>query len=267
VAAPAIEPADGSFTFRVFRAGRAKAALLVMPGGNCRPERYDWLGVLAASGVTVLIADARPSKGPPPPIVPMVSNPQFLAAIAIARRHAPKVYAAGHSAGASLILDALDPPSNTRAVYPPGYEPPRGLSGVAVMGCSLQTHTLNIVMAYRSDTRLLARPDDIPLLFLSGDHDAIAPPALMEATLARYAPPTTQVVLTGATHYGYAEGHDASDNPMFDAPGGDIATQRQRAAAYIGAWIMDKPLVMQDGDLVRANTLGRIGPAIVEERT
>ncbi len=265
MAAPVIEPADG-FVFRVFRAAHAKAALLVMPGGNCRPERYDWLGVLAASGVTVLIADARPREGPRPAFVQMVSNTQFVTAIGIAGKHAPKVYATGHSAGASLILDSLDPPSNTRAVYPPGYEAPRGLSGVAVMGCSLQTHTLNMVMAYRSDTRLLSRPDDIPLLFLSGERDAIAPPTLMETTRARYAPPTTLVVLKGGTHYGFAEGHDASDNPMFDAPGGDIATQRQRAAAYIGAWILDEPLVMQDGDVVRANPMGRNGPAIVYDR-
>ncbi len=260
-----IEPGDGTFRLRAHRAPRAKAALLFMPGGNCRPERYDWLAALNNSGVTVLILDTRPATGPAPPMVPMANTTQLVSAIAIARKHAPVVYASGHSAGAALILESLDPPANTRAVYPPGYEPPQGLAGVAVMGCSLQTRALNIVMAYRSETRLLTRPGDMPLLFLSGDHDAIAPPSPMEKTCARYAAPTAMIVLKGATHYGFAEGVDPGDNAAFNAPGADTTTQKQRTAAYIAAWIAGGPLVPQPGDQLRTNPLGRQGPAIVRD--
>jgi hypothetical protein len=84
----------------------------------------------------------------------------------------------------------------------------------------------------------------------------------MDKTRARYSAPTAIVVLKGGTHYGFAEGSDPSDNQTFNAPGADTATQRQRAAAYLTAWILGKPLFMTAGDELRTNPLGRNGPAV-----
>lgn len=252
-----MEAGDGAYQLRAWRAARPRSALIVMPGGACRAARYDWLGVLAGKGCSVLIVDAAPGA----------TIPQFLAVLETARRAAPRVFATGHSAGAALILDTLDPGAgraSARNVYPPEFEPPDLLSGVAVMGCSLQPKTLNMVLPHRSESRLLARPGDTPLLFVAGDHDQIAPPVLMARTRQRYAPPTALVVLAGGTHYGFAEGADATDNPAFDQPdGADTAGQRARTVAYLADWMEGRPLTMLGGDTVRVDELGRRGPAIL----
>lgn len=233
-------------TLRTRRPGVAPWATLVfLPGAACRADRYEWLGDLAETGVGVIIVDAPAGAG----LADMTN------ALERARRESGKLFCAGHSAGAALVLDALDPASgraNPRMQFPDGYSPPADIAGIAVLGSSLQPRFLSFTLPYRSEDSVLSRPGDAPLLFLSGDHDAVAPPASMERTRLRYRTPSVLVELGGGTHYGFTEGSQPTDNPAADLAGApDTSRQRANALSYIENWMLGRSLVAMPGDRVR----------------
>lgn len=200
-------------------ADNPRAVLAFLPGFGCEARRYDWLAPLAATGVTVVIPELASIDG----LAGMQRLFDHLRTLGV------PYYLAGHSAGGALVLDALeaDPQRNVRLVRPTGYAPPSDVAGVAVMGCSLQPQMLDFTLPHRQDGTPLTRPNNIPLLFISGTHDAIAKPDLVGRTAARYAGPVTHVTLQGADHYGFASGTYPSDNPAADLDGaGEGKVQR-----------------------------------------
>jgi hypothetical protein len=215
---------------------RCRTAYVFFPGANCTAARYAWLGALAGPDVAVYLFD--PVAGGAFTITTVTD---VLAALDQVRPHHTVLLGGGHSAGASAILDALDPVSaraSPRDHLPEDYIPPQDVAGVAVMGCSLQAHVLTMVMSYRSEDRPLTRPHHAPLLFLAGDHDLIATPALTAKTCARFHPPAALTVLPGATHYGWTLGDAPTDRAAYNAPGG-VAKDVQQAMtlARLGDWI------------------------------
>ena len=220
----------------------ASAALMVMPGGLCRADRYDWLGALAAQGTHVFIVDgvlSRPfvvSEGPSPAILQMRAALERIAALRL------PIHAIGHSAGAAAILDALDPSSNAAARLPAGFTLPARLESVMIVGCSLQPATLGMVLPHRSEDRPLTAPEATRLLFLAGEQDAMAPPELVARTCARYSPPAEMIIMPGATHYGWAGPREEGDNPRSDTDTAlDTTDQRARTLDYVAAHMADRP--------------------------
>lgn len=207
-----------------------------MPGKDCRASRYDWLGALADAGICVGIVDAAPTGEAP---LARATEADLVRALRYMSREASHLFAAGHSLGAATILDALEA----------GTLRDNALAGAAVLGCSLQPQTLRMTFAHRSEDLPLHRPAGMPLLFLSGDHDRVAPPELMDKTRRRYAPPTQMVILRGATHYGWADRPAPTDKAAFDAPGDiDLADQRVRTLAYLSSWMRGEALRPIPGD-------------------
>jgi pimeloyl-ACP methyl ester carboxylesterase len=216
-------------------------AFVFFPGANCAAKRYGWLAGLATASVTVYLFDPAP---PSPGAATFPKIADVVAALDVVRPRHKLLLGGGHSAGAAAMLDSLDPISaqaSPRDHMPADYRPPQDVAGVAVMGCTLQPRTLNMVMTYRSEDRPLTRPHDAPLLFLAGDHDLVAPPALIEKTRARFAPPTQLTILAGATHYGWLMGHGDKDHDEFNAPGGvSKETQQAMSLARLAPWIAER---------------------------
>lgn len=228
-----------SVELRVGRARKPEACLVFMPGRDCRASRYDWLGALADQGICVGIVDAAPGGGVP---ITNATQGDLLRAVDQMAIDASRIFAAGHSLGAVTILDALEV----------GALRYNAVAGAAVLGCSLQPRTLRMTFAHRTEAGPLHRQPGLPLLFLSGDHDRVASPELMEATRRRYAPPTQMVLMRNATHYGWADKPASTDRAAFDAPGDvDLADQRVRTLAYLAAWIRGEAIQPVAGDVIR----------------
>ncbi len=195
---------EGIGTARLHTAPAARAVLAMVPGFGCAARRYDWLSGLNARGVTVVIPELADIDG--------LKGMQSL--FGHLRSYGLPIYLAGHSAGGSLSLDALetDPARNNRLTRPEGYRPPQDIEGVIVMGASLQPQLLTMVLPYRQEDTPLSRPERTRVMFISGTHDTIATPDRVDKTIARYTVPSEHVVLQGANHYGFVEGHEPTDN-------------------------------------------------------
>ncbi len=223
-----------------FRAPDPRAALLVLPGALCRADRYKWLAALGGRGIDVHLLDGalsagrfRSADGPQPVFAELAAALDHIAADGL------PLHAAGHSAGAAALLDALDPPSNPIAHLPPGWRLPQPLVSVTSMGCSLQHAALDMRLAHRSDDRPLGCPAGMRLLFLAGDADAMAPPEQVRRTAGRYDPPVPVIALAAATHYGWAGPREPGDNPRSDADVSlDTGLQRARTLGYLAGMIL-----------------------------
>lgn len=225
--------ADGR---RLYRAGpaRGRTAFVFFPGANCDARRYGWLSAMASARVSVyLLAPA------PQPRFTLCGTADVLAALDAVRPHHRRLLAGGHSAGAAALLDSLDPASaiTPRKDQPQGYTPPQDVTGLVVMGCSLQPQMLEMVLPGRSEDQPLSRPNDAPMLFLSGDHDRVATPELMRKTRERFRSPAELVVIAGGGHYGWVEGREPADRLDFDQPGTMAPSEQQRITiATLSTW-------------------------------
>jgi hypothetical protein len=223
----------GTASLLVGDVAQASAALLVVPGGRCRADRYQWLGSLAAAGVRPYILDGLIST-PSVDAHPSDAIGQVAAALAQIGQSGLPVHAVGHSAGAAALLDMLDPPSNPAAQLAADFRPAHYPASITIVGCSLQPRTLGMHLPHRREHGPLERPAWLPLLFLAGVQDAIAPPDLVERTVARFVPPAALIAMQEATHYGWAGPREVGDNPAFDTDMAmDTAGQRHRTLAYL----------------------------------
>lgn len=221
---------DGIGTARLHAAPAARAVLAMVPGFGCAARRYDWLSALNAHGVTVVIPELADIDG----LTGMQALFRHL------RSYGLPIYLAGHSAGGSMSLDALesDPARNDRITRPEGYDPPQDVQGVIVMGASLQPQLLTMLLPYRQEDTPLTRPERTRVMFISGTHDTIATPERVNKTIARYAVPSEHVVLQGANHYGFVDGHEPTDNAASGLEGAiDGRLQRQAVLEYLARFI------------------------------
>lgn len=207
-----------------------RAVLAVVPGFGCAARRYDWMAGLNRQGVTVVIPELADIGG----LIGMQALFDHL------RTYGVPIHLAGHSAGGSMILDALegDPLRNERIARPEGYTPPQDIESVVVMGASLQPQLLTLILPYRQEDTPLTRPSRTRVMFISGTHDTIATPERVDRTIARYGLPSEHVVLQGANHYGFVEGHEPTDNAASGLDGAiDGALQRQAVLEHLERFI------------------------------
>jgi hypothetical protein len=229
-------------------AASSRAILLMLPGGRCAARRYAWLGALAEQGISVCVLDGAllahvESDGPSPTIL------QLSAALAVLSQRSLPIHAAGHSAGAAALFDALDPPSNPAARLPREFALPLIPASVTSLGCSLQPRTLDMVLPHRSEDRPLHRPAETRLLFLAGEEDAIAPPSLVGRTCARFTPAAPMIAMRRATHYGWAGPAEAGDQGHFDVDHTlETNSQRARTVAYLERFITSGTIDPVAGD-------------------
>jgi len=217
---------EGIGTARLHPAQNPRAVMAVVPGFGCAARRYDWMAALNRHGVTVVIPELADIDG--------LKGMQHL--FEHLRRYGLPLYLAGHSAGGSMLLDALesDPSRNDRITRPSDYAPPQDVQGVVVMGASLQPQLLTILLPYRQEDTPLTRPAHTRVMFISGTHDTIATPRRVDKTIARYGEPSEHVVLEGANHYGFVEGHEPTDNAASGLEGAiDGSLQRQAVLDHL----------------------------------
>jgi dienelactone hydrolase len=245
-----------------YEPGTVQSILLMVPGGRCAARRYAWTAALIEQEIGVYVidgahspdwpgdqaspeADGAQGQGPAQIILQLAEALSYLAG-----RGLP-IHAAGHSAGAAAIFDALEPAANPTARLPENFVLPVVIDSVISLGCALQHRTLNMVFPHRSNDRALYRPPATRVVFLAGDKDAIAPPALVALTAARFEPPAEMVTMAGATHYGWAGPREDGDQIEFDRDAAlDTTDQRERTLAYLAATIAGRPIQVRSGDHV-----------------
>jgi alpha-beta hydrolase superfamily lysophospholipase len=217
-----------------------RAAVVVMPGAQATAERYAWLGEgLAAAGCRVAVAEApevhrttpfSPDHPQPTRLITIDHLVRTLAYIGPAAATAVPVIAVGHSLGGTVILEALDADEarrNPQADFADASVPVDGLAGAVILGASLQPDVMGMVVRHRSATAPLTKPAHTALLFLSGECDAMIPPAAMAATARRYGAARHEV-MAGANHLGWMAGRGPFDRPDLDGKA-TIPPERQRS--------------------------------------
>ena len=230
-------------------AENAIASVILVPGGGCEADRYDWLSVLVDKRINLFIAGGA---------ITSVESTIFdrLNALSSALEGVAElglpITIVGHSAGAALVLDALDPTSNKLLNELADFKLPVLPNAVVILGCTLQSKVMNMNLRHRYERRELSRPDDVDMLFIAGQMDALATPNLVGKTCERFRNPPDMIVMAAATHYGWAGGPTPSDNPQFDLAGpADVIGQCERTVIYLGAMAVGKPIQpIQDDQLV-----------------
>lgn len=208
-----------------------KGVVVIVPGAQMVADRYTWLseGLVADGYASVLIEPALQwitLPGQPGRELPAryVTIPHALEAVAYATRRWPEATArrfaaVGHSLGAAVLLELLDP---AEAARNPNTNAPQGFPGISsfdlavILGTSLQSTLRSMTLPYRSDTRPLSRPVRTRLLFVAASNDGMAPPDVMRKTAARYAPPVDLEVIPGGNHLGWSPGRGPLDRADLD---------------------------------------------------
>jgi hypothetical protein len=234
-------------------AGSPRGVVVVIPGAQMTADRYTWLGdAQVAEGFAVALIEPavewRAFPGNPPKQVPVryVAIPHALAGLEIARSLWPEaaranLIAIGHSLGAAVLLELLDP---AEAARNPNTKAPAGFAGVTdlaaaiILGTSLQPGTGAITLPYRSEDRPLSAPAGTRVLFVAAENDGMAAPALMRKTAARYASPVRFETIAGANHLGWSPGRGPLDRPDLDRPAQiDAAEQGRRTLRLIAGFL------------------------------
>lgn len=241
-------------------AGRGRAVrIIILPGANCDAKRYRWLAEpLAAEGATVLVPDP-PLLEHPSPADPAtktqaayVTIDQMIKTLAMPwdnENGEGLTFVIGHSLGGSILLEYLDPAqamSDPRSGVGAGYKPPVEIHGGVVIGATLQADVMGMTISWRQNDTALAKPPKLPLLFLAGETDGIAPPNKVAATVARYKAPTATVVQKGANHFGWTEGEGELDLRALDGkavlePSAQKTATIRLIAAFLSTIADDRP--------------------------
>ncbi|MDX2142539.1 MAG: hypothetical protein SFV19_04230 [Rhodospirillaceae bacterium] len=203
-------------------------------------DRYTWLSEAAvARGYAAVIVEPALEWLTFPAgssnLVPAryVTLPHALAALDYARAKWPgarkNIVAVGHSLGAAIVLELLDPQEAKRN---PNNRSPSDFAGVddlaaaIIIGTSLQAKGGSFELPYRSEDRSLHSPASTRLLFIAGENDGMATPQLMGKTAARYARPPRLEVVPGANHLNWSYGRGPMDRPDLDRPATISADQQ-----------------------------------------
>lgn len=202
--------------------------VIILPGANCRAERYLWLAqAFAGKGWYCLIIDPPETERQylPEPAASAtgryVSLHQLMTAFATVLGEVAdsKVVLLGHSLGGSVILEALDPEEarrNPNSGDVPDCSTLQGCLAAITMGATLQPELMGTVMTWRRDHESLSKAGDLPLLMLAGEDDRLAPPGLVQKTFNRYSPPKQLEVLVESNHFGWTTGNGDFDRQDLD---------------------------------------------------
>lgn len=237
------------------RVGQRDAAvlLLVVPGGGCGAERYDWLFGLANPGISVAILNTH-QGGYAATIRRIADVFESLAGEGL------RIHVAGHSAGAAAILDAVAPGSNPGVELPDDFRLRQMPASITSLGCSLQARVLDWNLAHRHETRPLHCPHGIRLTFVAGRQDAIAGPDAVARTASRYGTHRAAAcVMEDATHYGWAGARQAGDRGGFDVdPALDTGSQRERTLHLMADVLAGRPIRSLPGVAPLSLTASRV---------
>lgn len=199
----------------------------MLPGANCRTERYDWLGQnLGSAGFHVIapvIEMVRPdvAGGPELPPMMMVTIPDFVETLAYGRRLWPElpVLAVGHSLGGSILLESFDPAEgkrNPRNQMPEDFVAVSDVALAVVLGASLQPEMAHFTLPHRRKDTALSHPESTELLFIGAELDGIATPRRIEETTSRYSGSSSIHTISGGNHWGWVEGVEDGDGTDLD---------------------------------------------------
>lgn len=216
-----------------------QGVVVLVPGAQMTGDRYTWLlEALVHEGFSVVLPEAAlewitpPGTESPLP-ARYVRMPHALAALDFARAQWPsyanEIALVGHSLGGAIVLEMLDPAEashNPRTNAPEDFAGVSGIAAAVILGTSLQSTTSFMTLPHRSDSRPLHAPGATRLLFLAAENDAMATPALMRKTAARYDVPVEFRILPGGNHLNWSEGLGMMDRPDFDGEA-SISEQRQ----------------------------------------
>ncbi len=207
---------------------------VVLPGAHIDADRYAWLGAgVAAAGFETFIIDppivyrTTPFSPTEPVKTKLVTREQLAGVLTDLEKKAGSVCLIGHSWGGAVILDHVAALGASVG----------SLAGCAILGTSLQATALGLVIPGRSDTDPLKKPPGLPVLFIAGEHDLMAPPAAMRKTSQRYDNETCLIVQSGGNHLNWASGRGWADRPDLDGLATVAAEQQQAATlSYIVAF-------------------------------
>jgi len=229
-------------------AAAPKGVVVIVPGAQMTAERYTWLAesILQDGYAVVLVEPALEwrtfSSAPNRQVAARyVAIPHALAALDLARARWPdpaksNLIAVGHSLGAAVILELLDPSEasfNINTKPPPGFQGVDDIDKAVILGTSMQATGGAFTLAHRSDTRPLRRPVATKVLMIAGENDGMARPDLMQKTAARYDPPLTFQIIDGANHLQWSAGRGPMDRQDLDKPATISADEQQRRTLEI----------------------------------
>jgi pimeloyl-ACP methyl ester carboxylesterase len=220
---------------------------VILPGANCSARRYAWLSdglaEVGISNLTPVIGVKAFGVGEAKRRMRLLSLASAVDTIRLARGLAERLplIVVGHSLGGALLLEMLDPdeaarnPANGNAGR---IEPIPDIAVGIVIGASLQPMVANIALPYRRESVPLHCPEKTTLHFVAAQHDAIANPALMQATALRYRQAPKVDVVAGGNHWGWASGRRPGDGVALDgvATIGE-AEQQQHTLALIRSYL------------------------------
>ena len=201
---------------------------IVLPGANCRAERYLWLArALVEQGWYCLLIDPPETErlsllNPAVNVTGQyVSLHHLMTAFTTARDEVAdtQVVLLGHSLGGTVILEALDPAEaqrNPNSGDVPDCSALRGCLAAITMGATLQPNVMGTEMEWRRENESLTKAGNLPLLMLAGEDDGLAPPQLVQKTFNRYSPPKQLEVLARSNHFGWTTGNGDFDRQDLD---------------------------------------------------
>lgn len=206
-----------------------------MPGAHIDGRRYGWIGHgLSQKGHDVYLIDApvRFARAPFSTNIPVKTkilrcSELELHVNGILDESKPTILV-GPSWGSAVMLDSLSA----------GLPFTSSLRSCFLIGASLQAVALGKRVPGRSYTGRLFKPTKIPVLFLAGEQDRMAPPNDVARTCSRYESGTYSVIQPGANHLNWGSGRGWADRPDLD--GSATATpesQRATTNVYLDAFI------------------------------
>ena len=232
------EPDGTPFGVEVYRGHeKVKARCIVMPGAQITAKRYRWLGEgLASANFDTLVVDppavlrTTPFSPDKPVETRFATLAQLISAIGFWQLPGDPLFLIGHSGGGATILDSLDPSSarsNPRVDTPDDFDGFIGLTGCIILGTSLQAEGMGMRFPGRHDDTPLMKPDKLPVLLISGEHDAMAPPEKVRRTAQRFGKNSHFLCQSGANHLNWASGTGPRDRPDLDGVATIPETQQQ----------------------------------------